>query len=77
MKNIHRGCIAEIGSLTQAMRAQKILASAVIPSTVLKLESSSRHGCAYGISFSCEQEANVRHVLESARMAVKQWQRID
>ncbi len=77
MKNIHRGCIAEIGSLTQAMRAQKILASAVIPSTVLKLESSSRHGCAYGISFSCEQETNVRHVLESARMAVKQWQRID
>ena len=77
MKEIHRGCVAEIGSLTQAMRAQKILASAVIPTTVLKLESSSRHGCAYGITFSCEQETNVRHVLDSARMAVKQWQKND
>ena len=74
MKNTDRSCMAEIGSLTQAMRAQKILASAVIPSTVLKLESSTRRGCAYGISFSCEQEANVRHVLSTARIAVKQWQ---
>ena len=77
MMNIHRGCVAEIGSITQAMRAQKILASAVIPSEVLKMESSSHRGCAYGIRFSCEQETNVRRVLETARVPVKQWQRSD
>ena len=74
MKENGGGCRAEIGSVTQAMQAQKVLASAAIPSTVIKLETSSlRRGCVYGLRFSCLQEKNVRHVLSSARISVKKW----
>ena len=67
-------CSAAIGSVTQAMKAQKTLAAAAIPSTVVKWESSSRlRGCVYGVRFSCLQERNVKTVLSSAHIAVKQW----
>ncbi len=74
MKVYNRDCSAELGSVTYAMKAQKALAAAAIPSTVIKSESSSlRHGCSYGIRFSCLQENNVRSVLKAARIPVKQW----
>ena len=67
-------CIAEFGSLTVAMKAQSVLASAAIPSFVEKLESSSsRRGCAYGLRLSCLQQNNARSVLKAARISVKQW----
>ncbi len=69
-------CNAAIGSVTLAMKAQQALAQAAIPVTVIKLEaSSSRRGCIYGIGYSCLQEYNVRTVLESSRIPVKQWNR--
>ncbi|MBQ7383719.1 MAG: DUF3343 domain-containing protein [Clostridia bacterium] len=73
MTERHGGCSAEIGSVTQAMRAQDALASAAIPSKIIKSQSSSRHGCIYGISFSCRQENNVRAILESSRIPVRHW----
>lgn len=74
MKIPDRDCYAELGSMTYAMKAQKALAAAAIPATIIKSESSSsRHGCTYGIRFSCQQENNVRTVLAAARITVKQW----
>ena len=75
MKQGMRGeCSAALGSVTQAMKAQKILAAAAIPSTVVKWEASSRlRGCVYGVEYSCQQQRNVETVLASARIAVKQW----
>ncbi len=74
MKGQSYQCSAAVGSVTSAMKAQKILAEAAIPTTVIKSDSSSsRHGCIYGISFSCVQENNVRTVLGKARIPVKQW----
>ena len=73
MKLYQRGCTAELGSMTQAMKAQEALSRAAIPSAVIKIESSSRRGCVYGIAFSCEQKNNVRGVLSSARITVKKW----
>lgn len=73
MKSYDRDCSAELGSVTNAMKAQKALAAAAIPSAVVKTESSSRRGCAYGIRFSCNQFNNVRTVLSAARISVKQW----
>ncbi len=73
MERTYRRCTAEIGSISGAMRAQKALAAAAIPSQVIKLDSSSRHGCAYGLSFSCEQMKNIQYVLDTARISVKQW----
>ena len=43
-------CTAVIGSMTIALKAQKILHSSSIRSTVVKLDSSATHkGCAYGL----------------------------
>ena len=67
-------CIAELGSLTTAMKAQEVLASAAIPSVVEKIEaSSSRRGCSYGIRLSCQQTNNARSVLGASRISVKRW----
>lgn len=75
MKQEYTGeCSAAIGSVTQAMKAQRALAQAAIPATVVKWEASSRlRGCTYGVRFSCLQQKNVQTVLASARIAVKQW----
>ena len=73
MKSYERDCQAEIGSMTVAMKAQKALSTAAIPSAVVKIESSSRRGCSYGIRFSCNQLGNVRTVLAAARIPVRRW----
>ncbi len=74
MKDLSRDCFADLGSVTYAMKAQRILSNAAIPSSVIKSDTSSRHrGCTYGIRFSCQQKNNVRTVLEAARISVKQW----
>ena len=49
-------CTAILGSVTQAMRAQRALASAAILSEVRKVDAASgRRGCAYGIEYSCKE----------------------
>ena len=75
MKSNSRGCSAAIGSLTQAMKAQKALGEAAIPTTVIKYDSSraGSKGCIYGIDFSCAQTKNVQTVLSRERIKVKQW----
>ena len=69
------GCSAAIGSVTQAMNAQRILGEAAIPTTVIKYENTHKtsRGCVYGISFSCAQINNVRSVLSRENVRVKQW----
>ena len=75
MSDIKGSCRIEIGSITQAMKVQKILAAAAIPTTVVKKESSGRgtKGCVYGLSFSCAQINNVRIILERERIRVREW----
>lgn len=56
--------IAIIGSMTQAMHAERVLADAMIRAEVVKADSSStRRGCAYGISYPAEREREVRAIL--------------
>ena len=68
-------CSAVIGTVTQAMSAQKALAEAAIPTTVIKYESSGKgsRGCVYALSFFCSQSNNVRTVLSHKGIRVKQW----
>ena len=74
MKESGSNCIAVMGSMTYALKAQQALAHAAIPSTVIKTETTSSHrGCVYGIRFYCGQENNVRTVLSAAHIQVKQW----
>ena len=71
MKGQFYECSMQIGSLTQAMKTQSTLSAAAIPSEIIKTESSSRHGCVYGVSYSCSQENNVRAVLENAKLSAR------
>lgn len=73
--NDNRGCGVEIGSVTQAMRVQRALAAAAIPSELIKSGTQGRQnrGCIYGLSFSCSQINNVRAVLAHAGIKVREW----
>ena len=74
----HRGCRAIMGSLTNAQKAQKALASAAIPSNINKIDSSeTRKGCVWSVNFSCNQLQNVQNVLASAGIHVKEWGGVD
>jgi hypothetical protein len=74
--NDHGGeCIAEVGSLTLALKAQKALGRAAISSTVVKNNSysSGSKGCTYGLRFSRAQKGNVETVFDNEGIKVKQW----
>ena len=67
-------CSAEIGSVTEALKAQRALAASAIPSEIIKKEGTSRRrGCVFGIGFSCAQQKNVRAVLSAARITPRAW----
>ncbi len=60
-------CTAVFGSMTQTLHAQSVLAAASIRTAVTKVSSAQTHGgCAYGLTFPCMQEGNVRQVLATA-----------
>lgn len=67
-------CLALIGSVTQAMRAQGVLAKAAVRSEVIKVDSSvTGKGCAYAVSYSCLQADHVRMLLRNAGIRVKRY----
>ena len=72
------GCFAVMGSMTQALRAQKVLAGAAIRAEVVKADSNhTRRGCAYALSYPCVQDGNVRAVLLSAGIRARDFYRED
>ncbi len=72
------GCLAVMGSMTQAMRAQKVLAGAAVRAEVVKADSAhTRRGCAYALSYPCLQENNVRTILSGAGIRVRDYYRED
>lgn len=73
MKRDSYECSAELGSVTEAIKAQRVLAAAAIPSEIIKSEGGRRRGCVFGIGFSCTQTNNVRAILSSARINPKEW----
>ncbi|MBQ2735348.1 MAG: DUF3343 domain-containing protein [Clostridia bacterium] len=67
-------CVAVIGSMTQAMRAQSVLASAAVRAQVIKADSfDAKQGCAYAVSYACVQEENVRRILQAAGLRVRSF----
>lgn len=73
MKRDSYECSAELGSVTEAMKAQRVLAAAAIPSEIIKNEGARRRGCVFGIGFSCAQANNVRTILSSAKIYPRGW----
>ncbi|MBO5883451.1 MAG: hypothetical protein J6Q78_03495 [Clostridia bacterium] len=67
-------CYASMTTLTNAMKAQRLLSLNAIPSNVIKNQDlDSKRGCAYRITFSCGQERNVRAIFEKEGVKVKGW----
>lgn len=67
-------CTAVIGSMTQAMKAQNLLAEAAIRAHISKISSSgAAGGCAYGVDFPCTQSGNVRMILDRAGIRVREY----
>ena len=78
MQNNIYGCIAVVGSMTQALRAQKVLASAAVRADVVKADSAhTRRGCAYALSYPCSQENNVHTILAASGVRVRDFYRED
>lgn len=74
MHEYESGCMAIIGSMTQAIRAQRVLASAAIRAEVIKADSGDvRRGCAYALSYPCAQGGNVRIALKSGGIRVRAY----
>ena len=68
-------CVAVIGSMTQAMRAQNVLASAAIRAQIIKADSlQGKHGCVYALSYPCSQAGNVKRILSDAGVKVRAYQ---
>ena len=68
-------CMAVIGSMTKAMRAQGVLAAAAIRVQIVKADSrQGKSGCAYALSYPCAQASNVRRVLSDAGIRVREYQ---
>ena len=66
--------MAVIGSVTQAMRAQRVLNGAAILCDVVKADSASGgRGCAYALSYDCVQNGNVRRILVKAGISVRDF----
>ena len=73
-ESVRGSCTAVIGSMTQAMRAQGLLAEAAIRATVVKISSAqSTGGCAYGVDFPCTQMSNAQTVLTRAGVRVREY----
>ena len=72
MKGNHNECLAEIGTVTQAMKVQNALTISAIPSKVIK-SRSSRHGCIYAVSYPCGYESDVRELIVKNGISVSRW----
>lgn len=59
------GCYSVIGSMTQTMRARRVLERSAIRAEIVKADAAHK-GCAYALSYACAQDGNVRNILSRA-----------
>ena len=61
-----QNCVTVFSSMTAAMKAQSLLASNGLRSSVTKTNGSrSKSGCAFGISCACEEDERAMSILET------------
>lgn len=67
-------CVAAVGAMTAAIKAQRVLRSAEIDAEVVALApEETRRGCAYGVEFSAARENEARAAFRAARVSVSQY----
>ncbi|MBE6661663.1 MAG: DUF3343 domain-containing protein [Ruminococcaceae bacterium] len=71
---MHHLCTASIGSLTHAMKGQRLLSDVGIESRIVKLDAKrTRRGCAYGIEFSCAELKSAKSTLGASHLPVSEY----
>ena len=69
-------CTAVTGSMTMALKAQKALSKQAIRANTVKVSRSEKgKGCVYGVEFDCPLLGNVKAVLQTAGIEVKEYLR--
>ncbi len=62
-------CIASVKNMTGAMRIRDALVRGGVQAEIVSIDASlTRRGCAYGVSFPCEREGQVRRILGSKKI---------
>lgn len=70
-----QNCIYITGSVTQAMKAKRILAEHSIAVNTTKISADkSKKGCIHGIESNCQNAANIRHILHNAGISFEESQ---
>lgn len=67
-------CIAAIGSMTAAIKAERALQGAGLSVRIVSLlPEETKRGCAYGIEYPCTAEGEVRSALRNAHLTPSQF----
>ncbi len=62
-------CIASAKNITMAMRIRDALVRGGISAEIVSVDPSlTRRGCAYGVSFPCEYEWQVKRILGARKI---------
>ena len=73
-RSSRRICVAALGSMTAAVKAQRaLLASGIEAEVVALTPEETRRGCAYGVEFPCAYAGTVRASLHAARISASQY----
>lgn len=65
-------CSAVIGSVTQAMRAQRLLVGGRVMARVIKADPrETGKGCAYAVSYPCAQAEEARELLRRGGIRIR------
>ncbi len=67
-------CVLTMKSMTNALRAKGVLQSRGIFSDVIHLDPSvTARGCAYGITFACDETDGIRRILDGKGIEYGEW----
>ena len=69
-------CTAVTGSMTMALKAQRLLSKYALRTEVIKVgKTSAKQGCSYGIEYDCAISGNVRQILTDNAIEIKEYLR--
>ena len=69
-------CTAVTGSMTMALKAQRALNREAIRANIVKVsKASNMRGCIYGVEFDAALLGNVREILISVGVEIKEFLR--
>ena len=69
---MHKLCTASVGSLTHAMKGQRLLEGTGVTARIVKLDAAkTKKGCSYGLEFSCAELKRARATLGASHLPIR------